>query len=191
MTAPAQAVRWFGAALALGAVLGLLYGFLRPLRKKRSAPADLLFASALFYAWLYLSFAVCRGDIRLGCTLGLFLGTYAFDRTVGMLLRPVFAVFWKIAGDLLRLITFPIRKIFEKMRKIIKIVFASLKKWGTIKWNKPRLAGDRSGGSHETAEALSGIYQSGISEKHRSDEDRRSGSRCIVYRGTSDPADRH
>jgi len=191
MTAPAQAIRWFGAALALGAGLGLFYGFLRPLRKKRTAPADLLFSAALFYAWLYLSFGVCRGDIRLGCTTGLFLGVYGFDRTVGRWLSPLFSTFWKGIGCVLRFLTYPVRKIFEKMQEIIKILFASLKKWGTIKWNKTRHAGKRPGGSHEEAEALSEIHQSGIPEKHRSDEDRRSGSRRIVYCGASDPADRH
>ena len=61
-------------ALALGAALGLLYGFLRPLRLKHTVLADGLFLLGVFWVWLYYNFALCGGDIRLGCCGGLLAG---------------------------------------------------------------------------------------------------------------------
>ena len=66
MTTPIYAFSRFAIALALGAGLGLFYGFLRPLRPRYTALSDLLFLAGLSYVWLYFNFAVCRGDIRLG-----------------------------------------------------------------------------------------------------------------------------
>ena len=48
MTPPALAAQRFGLACLLGGGLGLCYGFLRPLRPKRTALSDLLFLPALF-----------------------------------------------------------------------------------------------------------------------------------------------
>ena len=84
MTPPAQAARQFGAACLLGLALGLFYGFLRPLGQRRRQLADLLFAPALVWAWLYLSFGICRGDIRLGCCMGLLLGAVLEEITIGI-----------------------------------------------------------------------------------------------------------
>ena len=56
MTAPADAAVRFGWGLLLGASLGLFYGFLRPLRPKRTTLADGIFLLAAFYLWLLLQF---------------------------------------------------------------------------------------------------------------------------------------
>ena len=71
MTAPLIAARHLGSALLLGAGLGLFYGFLRPLRQRRTWLADSVFLTVFFWVWLYLSFALCGGDLRLGYTAGL------------------------------------------------------------------------------------------------------------------------
>ena len=73
MNDPLAAARLFACAFLLGCLLGLLHGFLRPLREKLPNISDAIFAVVLFYVWLYLSFALCRGDIRMGYTAGLFL----------------------------------------------------------------------------------------------------------------------
>ena len=102
MTDPAQEFLRVGWGLALGAGLGLWYGFLRPLRRRWDAPADLLFVAGALYAWLVLSFAVCQGDIRIGYTAALILGTVAWEATVGRWLRRPFALFWKGVGAIFR-----------------------------------------------------------------------------------------
>ena len=83
MTGPALSAWRIGVALALGAGLGLLNAFLRPLRSRTSVPADLVLGAAAMYAFAWLSFAVCRGDIRLGTTAGLLVGAWAFQITAG------------------------------------------------------------------------------------------------------------
>ena len=60
--------------LALGAALGLWYGFLRPLRRRHSVTGDGLFLLGAAWCWLYLGFALCGGDLRLGYFLALGMG---------------------------------------------------------------------------------------------------------------------
>lgn len=110
MMAPSVAAARFGIGLLLGAGLGVVYGFLRPLRPKFTHLADLVFVVAMFWAWLYLSFAVCQGDIRLAITGALAIGCVAWEASVGRLLRPVFRGFWKIFGGFFRFFTRPIEK---------------------------------------------------------------------------------
>ena len=100
MTAPAQAALQFAQGLGLGLCLGILYGFLRPLRRRRAALGDLIFIVAAFWAWLQLSFGICRGDIRMGYTAAPLLGLWAFDRVLGRYLQPIFRFFWKILSIL-------------------------------------------------------------------------------------------
>ena len=74
MITPGESALRFLWGLALGVGLGVCYDFLRPLRKKRNAPADLIFVVCAFLAWVYLSFGVCLGDIRVDITAALPLG---------------------------------------------------------------------------------------------------------------------
>ena len=132
MNSPAQDGRRFLIACLLGLGLGLVYGFLRPLRRRRPVLADILFLPFMGYLWLYLGFAVCRGDLRLGYCAGLPLGGIIWELTVGRLLRPVFNLFWKgifrIFNGFFRIF----EKIFKKIRKKLKILFALWKKCYTI-----------------------------------------------------------
>lgn len=191
MTAPALAFQRFAAACLLGLGLGVLYSFLRPLRPRRTALADGVFLAAVLFAWLQLGFRVCRGDLRLGYTAGLFVGLVLWELTVGKLLRPVFSGFWKGVVGILGLVTWPVKKFFEKIGQFIKFVFASLKKWGTIKWNNRRDMRRNTGGTHGSVQKSPGIHRSGISEKHGTDEDRSVGSRRIVYGSSADAPWRH
>ena len=101
MIPPAEALRHFGIAFGLGCLLGVLYGFLRPLRPRLTALSDLIFLGFGFYAWLVLAFGVCRADIRLGCSSGLAIGCIVTDLTLGKLLRPIFFGFWRLVAKIL------------------------------------------------------------------------------------------
>ena len=108
MTVPALAAWRLGCSLCLGAALGLFYGFLRPV--KHRLPGDLLFLAVGFWVWLYLGFALCQGDLRLGATLGLVTGAAAWDWSFGRTLAPVFAKFWALAGKIRRFFLVPVKK---------------------------------------------------------------------------------
>ena len=95
MTAPALAARRFLLALAVGAGLGLVYGFLRPPRRRFTHIFDGIFVLVTLWAWVYLSFGLCKGELRFGYTMGMLLGAGLWEMTAGRLLRPVFTGFWK------------------------------------------------------------------------------------------------
>ena len=65
MTTPAAAWERFVTGLVFGCVLGIFYGFLRPLQRGKAVIPDLIFVG--FAGWIYLifGFAVCRGDLRM------------------------------------------------------------------------------------------------------------------------------
>ena len=116
MTAPAVAACRFGWACLIGAGLGGVYGFFRPLRLRRTAAADALFLLAAVWAWTYLSFGICGGDLRLAYHAGMLLGGILFDRTLGRLLQPIFGWFWRCVGSLCAAIMLP-AKIFLNFLK--------------------------------------------------------------------------
>ena len=94
MTAPLLAAQRFLSAFCTGSVLGIVYGFLRPLRPKQTALSDLLFLFVSLYGWLFLHFRLCQADIRIAYSFAMLLGGFAWEMTIGKLLRPVFSVFW-------------------------------------------------------------------------------------------------
>lgn len=128
MTQPAVAAACFGAALLMGGALGVLYGFLRPLRPLLTHLADALFVVACFWTWIYLAFAVCGGDIRFAYTAGLAAGGVAWEMTAGKLLRPLFFGFWQWIGKIFRFFTCPVKKNNEKIRKNCKKTIGKRKK---------------------------------------------------------------
>lgn len=136
MTEPAQAAGWFAAAWLYGMGLGVLYGFLRPLRPRLTTLADLVFSAAAIWAWLVLSFGICGGDLRLSCTMGLAAGGVFWELTAGRLLRPVFFGFWRGVGRVFGWITRPVKDLLKIFRNFIKKVLHIGKKWVTIGWNR-------------------------------------------------------
>ena len=80
-------------ALLLGSCLGIVYGFLRPMRRRWVG--DLLFLGALGWTWVYLVFGLCNADPRFAYTLTLLGACFLWDQSFGLLLRPVFP---KISG---------------------------------------------------------------------------------------------
>lgn len=150
MISPWEAALRFLWGLALGGGLGVCYDVLRPLRSKRNAPADLLFVLLSFQAWLYLSFGICGGDIRMDITAALGIGALLWIHTLGKPLRPVFYGFWRLVFRIFSVFFRPIQKIIKIFPHFSKKVFAYKEKKGTIEWSSRRHIRRRSGGtSHE------------------------------------------
>jgi hypothetical protein len=180
LTPPETAVWRFAAACVLGAVLGAWYGFLRPLRPKMTALSDSLFVLGSIWAFLQLGFGVCQGDIRLGYTAGLAVGGICFDKSIGLLLRPVFSGFWKLLGGIWQVLTLPLKKFFE----IAKKLFAYVKKWVTIKWNNRRHNRRESGGvTHGRNQKFLPPRSDRFSAQPSADQDRGDRGHHTVYGG--------
>jgi hypothetical protein len=150
MTAPKEAAYQLLTCLLIGVITGMCYGFFRPLGRKSHLLRDLLFAPVCIYLWLFAAFRVCRGDIRMGYFAAQALGAVAWECTLGKFLQPVWAFFWKYFLSLFA----PWGYIFKKTEKIIKFLFASGKKWVTIKgrnrfFKNPRPEGDPYGRNPE------------------------------------------
>lgn len=135
MNAPAEVAGRFAAVCLLGLGLGAVYGFLRPPRQRHVHLTDGIFLVFFTWAWLWAGFGICQGDLRLGYTMGLFLGIFAWELTAGRLLRPAIDLLWR---GIWKILGFPgkvFAKIFQKTRNFVKKRFASDKKSGTIEWN--------------------------------------------------------
>jgi hypothetical protein len=132
MTAPATAAVYWLRTLGIGGILGIFYGFLRPLRPRFTIMSDLIFALATLWGWIYAVFAICGNDSRLSYTLALLMGIWATDATLGKWLSPVFSLFWKGIHRIFYLIFFPAGKLLQYFSKIYNFLLASGKKWVTI-----------------------------------------------------------
>ena len=142
----------FGWGLLLGGVLGVFYDFLRPLRGRNNAPADLVFVFAMIAVWVQFQFGLCAGQIRLATTSALGLGFAFFELSLSRLTKPVFFWFWRVVFSFFGIITLPVKKFFEKIRKITKKVFASFKKTGTMEGNRRRISRRKLGGNDREKE---------------------------------------
>ena len=89
-----------GCSVLLGGVLGILYGALRPFGRHHRHLADGIFSLAAVWGWIWISFAVCRGDIRTVYLLGMGAGIFLWEKTFGFWLRPVFSGIWRFFGSL-------------------------------------------------------------------------------------------
>lgn len=134
------------AALVTGAGLGLIYDFLRPLRHRFTAPADLMFVAALLAAWVQLHFGVLQGDVRFATTVAILAGVLVWEATAGKLLSRIFGWFWNTVAAFFGVLSRPFRMFFEKTGIFIKKVFAYLKKKGTMKTIKPPSRKKQNGG---------------------------------------------
>ena len=92
MTPPAVAAGRFGAAVVLGLALGVVYSFLRPVKRRHLG--DLVFSACALWGWIWLTFGICRGDVRGAYLAGMAAGAWATHGAFA----PVFRVFWKIIG---------------------------------------------------------------------------------------------
>jgi len=146
MNAPALVAQRFGLAFVIGIALGVYYSFLRPLRPKHTTLSDFLFVLGAGYGWLYLGFAVCRGDLRLSYTAVLALGIIVWEITLGRALRGVFAYFWNLVGCFFGFLLYPCKIFFKKCLVFVKFLLATAKKRFTIRWNKRQRSLSETGG---------------------------------------------
>lgn len=113
MTAPAVAALRFLLGLAYGIALGVIYDFLRPLRRRHNAPADLMFVVCALILWTIYSFKVCQADIRISTTAAMGLGTLSWVLLLGRGIRGIFYLFWNCVFTIFGWICLPFKKIFE------------------------------------------------------------------------------
>lgn len=116
MSTPARSAEQFLWALALGCLLGAVYELLRPLRVRCKTLGDLLFVASAWGAWIYHSFAICAGDMRIVCLVGLFGGAMAWSRVFGRPFQRIFRAFWRVIGAIIGAILLPAKK-FPKSQK--------------------------------------------------------------------------
>jgi len=182
MNTPSQEFHRLWMGCLLGLLLGVIYGFLRPLRPKHTILADSLFLIFLIWAWLYQGFAVCRGDLRLGYYAGFPIGAVVWLNTLGRLLSPIFALFWKGVNGFFHGLSLPLKIIFQKIKKIFIFLLASAKKKGTIKSNNDDHIRKKTGGSGDgTKKTLFQPHSAEISSQLPSAQVRSAGSSGIVY----------
>jgi len=149
MTPAVQFGRFITGAV-LGAGVGIFYGFLRPVRRKLPWFADLIFAAAAIWVYLFYGFAVCRGDLRVAYWAAGIAGALLWDNLPGRWLQPVFDGFWRFIGIFLR----PLGKFFQKIGGFTKKILATAKKWGTIKWRKSLHKPPQHKGEHHERENM-------------------------------------
>lgn len=110
----------------LGCILaGMLVGpaacALRPLHRIRPVLTELLTSLAVGVCWLWTSFGLCRGDLRMGYFFGMIAGWLLWEWLFGTAATAVFRRFWHIAA-------FPLRIFLNFFRKIVNFLFARRKK---------------------------------------------------------------
>jgi hypothetical protein len=188
MIAPMDAAHRLLWSLAVGVALGFFYGFLRPLRPKLTALADLIFVAAAFYGWLYIGFGVCGGDLRFGCTVAMGAGGVAWEIMLGRWLQPVFRGFWHILSKTAAFFLLPLKIFLENIQKIIKFLLASGKKWFTMKNNRQSNQPTSGGRTHgkKKNEDQAGVQK--IQSHHKSGAVGGSGA---VHHRTGDPPRLH
>jgi hypothetical protein len=184
MTAPVTAAVCWLRTLGVGGALGIVYGFLRPLRPRLTTLSDLIFALATLWGWVYMVFGICGGDSRLSCTLALFAGAWAVDATIGKFMRPVFFLFWRGIGAVFRWIFRQIRKLFQSFLKFYILLLAMAKKWVTIGGTITKAGG----ANHGKRKAR---FQAGDPQDNPRHQSRAFGRRRIVRGGTGSPVQRH
>lgn len=152
----------------LGVLLGLCWGFLRPLGKVGNALRDSLFLLAAGAGLCHLAFGICGGDLRLPCLGAAVLGGVGEEAALGRLLRPVFYGFWSILAGIYRaVLTF-----WKKFFKTAKNVFASAGKWGTIGRKNCLEARHHPGGStNDRVHHKNRKYKGGFQKQHHAFED--------------------
>lgn len=143
---PHQAIRFFGQALVLGAGLGILYGFLRPLGRHHQTLADGLFCLGCWTAWVYGAFGLWDGDLGLWLLLGFSLGGFGWELGPGRFLSPVFDGFW---GIIWKLLGIP-RGLTKKFWHFSKFLLFKWRKMGYNRGKKNPSCPKPGGTHHET-----------------------------------------
>ena len=113
------------------------------------------------------------------------LGGFGWESSVGMLLRPVFRLFWREIGKLRDLLALPVKKFWKRT----KILIASSKKWVTIKWSNRRHNLSKFGGKyHGKIQRIRRKDPAGQNKQRETDDCDDRGGHRIVYGCVDRPA---
>lgn len=128
-----QTIEFFCSAI-LGIILGILYDMGRALRREHprlTIPVDILFGLIFFLA-MWLTSIYTRG-LRIYQCLGVFLGSGLYFLTVSIYLVRLWRCVLQHLQHFVRIIFLPAKKSLFFLRKLVKKLFPSSGKWGTIK----------------------------------------------------------
>ena len=106
--------------MLLGSLLGIFYDFLKPPGNRHRVLADAVFSLAALWVWIYICFAVCRGDIRTVYLMGMFSGILLWEKSFGTSIQPLFSRFWRFFG-VLGLFSDSLEKNFENCKNFVCI----------------------------------------------------------------------
>jgi hypothetical protein len=81
-------------------------------------------------SWIWYSFKICRGDIRLGGTIAMGLGIVLWLVTASVAVRKLFYWLWLVIFRIWFAFSYPFTKIFKIIGLFVKKVFAYGKKRG-------------------------------------------------------------
>ena len=139
-----------GVCALLGCVLALWYECLRPLRRRRNWPADLLVFPVMLYLWMLMYLPLCRTDLRTAHLCAFGAGFCIWEATLGKWLQPAFYGIARSIFAFFRRFSHLAEKCFKKLVKFLKFLYAIGAKWVTIERLTCKLHRHSSGGeSHE------------------------------------------
>ena len=118
---PEVAATRLGWSLGLGILCGIAYDFLDTPGRRFRKTCDGIFVLFFFRCWLELSFRICRGDIRLGCYLGMLAGVFLWQWRFGATGKGLFRRFWKMLAAIGAFLLFPVKKIFGICKNFVCI----------------------------------------------------------------------
>lgn len=124
---------FLGVSVALGILLGLLYDLGRALRRvhtRLTLPVDTLFALAFLLTLLLTG--LYTGGLRLYELLGICLGAGGYFLTLSPRFLALQLWIFRATRRFFRCLLMPLKKTVCFLRKVVKKLFPSSKKWGTI-----------------------------------------------------------
>ena len=123
-----------------GVLLGAAADVFKPLHRRLPRLSELLIGLELLFVWLHSSFALCRGELRVGFYLALLLGAGLWEQLFGEVAGALWRNFWHFA-------VLPGKFLRKFFRKIANFLFSSWKKWSTIQKNNRPSNHPNSGGT--------------------------------------------
>ena len=98
-----------------GVLLGAAADVFRPLHRRFPRLSEGLISLLLVAAWLHSSFAICRGQLRMGFYLALLAGAGLWELLFGAAVGSFWGDFWHCAVTPFRII----RKFFHKIENFL------------------------------------------------------------------------
>jgi hypothetical protein len=188
MTPPELTAGYLLWSAALGLILGIVYAFLAPLRKKLLSLADGIFVLTTFCLWIYFSFAICGGSLRVGYWAGFAAGGFFSYLTLGRLFAPTFALFWRCVFAFLSFPLKLLKKTLKKFTAFTKKLLAYGKKSSTIRTNRPRTNRHKGGRRYGKTTIFPSEHPLSLQADTHDRQNCDSVRNYIVYGSPSNPA---